>query len=71
LRRPPGVELGRLTATSPGIDRDNYFALFDAPQDTSLARLQGFVREVHVVSPKTRVIIPQYFKPIVIPPLPQ
>jgi hypothetical protein len=50
---------------------DNYFAPFDAPQDTSLARLQGFVREVHVVSPKARVIIPQYFKPIVIPPLPQ
>ena len=48
---------------------DNYFAPFSAPQDTSLARLQSFVREVHAGSPKTRVIIPQYFKPIVIPPL--
>lgn len=49
---------------------DNYFVPFTAPQDTSLARVQGFVREVHAVSPKTRVIIPQYLEPIVSPPQP-
>jgi len=47
---------------------DNYFVPFSAPQDTSIARLQGFIREVRAASPRTRVIIPQYFKPITIPP---
>ena len=48
--------------------RDNYFVPFDAPRDTALARLAAFVREVHAASPTTRVIIPKYFDPIVIPP---
>jgi hypothetical protein len=47
---------------------DNYFVPFDAPQDTALPRLADFVREVHAASPTTRVIIPKYFDPIVIPP---
>jgi len=47
---------------------DNYFVPFSAPQDTSLVRLEGFVREVHAASPNSRVIIPQYFMPIVVPP---
>jgi L-ascorbate metabolism protein UlaG (beta-lactamase superfamily) len=46
---------------------DNYFVPFGASQDTSIARLQHFVREVHAASPRTRVIIPQYFVPITIP----
>lgn len=48
---------------------DNYFVPFTAPQDTSVARLQSFVREVHAASPQTRVIIPKYFIPITIPAL--
>jgi len=48
---------------------DNYFVPFTAPQDTSVARLQSFVREVLAASPQTRVIIPKYFIPITIPAL--
>ena len=48
---------------------DNYFVPFDAPQDESIARLQGFAREVRSASPRTQLIIPKYFVPIVIPPM--
>jgi L-ascorbate metabolism protein UlaG (beta-lactamase superfamily) len=50
---------------------DNYFIPFSASQDTSIARLQFFVREIRTASPRTRVIIPQYFVPITIPALKQ
>jgi L-ascorbate metabolism protein UlaG (beta-lactamase superfamily) len=46
---------------------DNYFIPFSASQDTSIARLQVFVREIHAASPRTRVLIPQYFVPITMP----
>ena len=36
--------------------------------EVALARLADFGREVHAASPTTRVIIPKYFDPIVIPP---
>ncbi|HEU5185801.1 MAG TPA: hypothetical protein VFU01_14605 [Gemmatimonadaceae bacterium] len=47
---------------------DNYFVPFDASQDTALARLADFVREVHAASPTPRVITQKFVNPIVIPP---
>ena len=47
---------------------DNYFLPFDAPQNESLERLQGFIREVHAASPRTRVIVPRYFVPLAVFP---
>jgi L-ascorbate metabolism protein UlaG (beta-lactamase superfamily) len=47
---------------------DNYFVPFEASQDESIARLQGFAREVRAASPRTQVIVPRYFVPIVVPP---
>jgi L-ascorbate metabolism protein UlaG (beta-lactamase superfamily) len=50
---------------------DNYYLPFDAPQDESLEGLQAFIREVHTASPRTRVIVPKYFMPVVVPPIGQ
>ena len=46
---------------------DNYFLPFEASQDESMHKLERFIEEVHVASPKTKVIIPKYFAPIAIP----
>jgi len=43
---------------------DNFTAPFAASQQTQIDTLQSFVQEIHAASPKTRVIVPQYFEPI-------
>src|SRR5262245_8798928 len=45
---------------------DNYNVPYGASQEGPLKEVAAFVNDVKVVSPKTRVIIPDYFKPIAI-----
>lgn len=47
---------------------DNDSLPFDAPQDEAIKRLQVFIKEVKLVSPRTRVVIPEYFKPVTLEP---
>ena len=42
------------------------FLPFTAGRTRALHGSKGFVREARAVSPRTRVIIPRYFKPIVV-----
>jgi len=43
---------------------DNFSAPYDFPQDDRLEQLKSFKQEIIKSSPKTKVIIPKYFKPI-------
>ena len=43
---------------------DDYRIPFEAPQTEGRASIQDFVQEVREASPRTRVIIPNYFEPI-------
>jgi L-ascorbate metabolism protein UlaG (beta-lactamase superfamily) len=45
---------------------DDFFLPFDASQAPYRQRLQAFIAEVHDASPKTRVIVPEYFKPVLL-----
>jgi L-ascorbate metabolism protein UlaG (beta-lactamase superfamily) len=45
---------------------DNFLAPYSASQQPALDALQSFVREIAAASPKTRVIVPKYFEPIVL-----
>jgi L-ascorbate metabolism protein UlaG (beta-lactamase superfamily) len=45
---------------------DNYNIPYEGSQALPLKELMGFVHDVKVVSPKTRVVVPDYFKPIVL-----
>jgi hypothetical protein len=45
---------------------DNYNVSYGASQAEPVKQLAGFVNDVKVVSPKTRVVVPEYFKPIVL-----
>jgi L-ascorbate metabolism protein UlaG (beta-lactamase superfamily) len=45
---------------------DNFLAPYGASQQPALDALQSFVREIEAASPKTRVIVPKYFEPIVL-----
>ena len=45
---------------------DNYNVLYGASQAEPVKQLAGFVVDVKVVSPKTRVVVPEYFKPLVL-----
>jgi L-ascorbate metabolism protein UlaG (beta-lactamase superfamily) len=47
---------------------DNFTAPYGASQQTAIDALQSFVQEVSVASPKTKVIVPKYFEPIVLEP---
>lgn len=45
---------------------DNFLLPYEASQQESLDALNSFVREVEAASPKTKVIVPKYFEPILI-----
>jgi L-ascorbate metabolism protein UlaG (beta-lactamase superfamily) len=45
---------------------DNFLAPYTASQQAALDALQPFVKEIAAASPKTRVIVPKYFEPIVL-----
>lgn len=45
---------------------DNFLLPYSASQQTALDAVQQFVQEVKVASPKTNVIVPQYFEAIVL-----
>jgi hypothetical protein len=42
------------------------FFLIDAPEDEQLEQLKSFKQEIIKASPKTKVIIPKYFNPIIL-----
>jgi L-ascorbate metabolism protein UlaG (beta-lactamase superfamily) len=50
---------------------DNFFAPYEASQQTSLDALQSFLQEVRAASPKTKVIVPKYFEAIPLEPAPK
>jgi L-ascorbate metabolism protein UlaG (beta-lactamase superfamily) len=45
---------------------DNDMLPFGAPQAEAIKRLQTFIKEVDLASPQTRVVMPEYFKPVVL-----
>lgn len=47
---------------------DNFTAPYGASQQAAIDALQSFVQEVSVASPKTKVIVPKYFEPILLEP---
>lgn len=47
---------------------DNFLLPYGASQSAALEALQGFVGEVAAASPHTRVVVPEYFQAISLPP---
>ena len=45
---------------------DNFTAPYEASQQASMDALQSFLDEMRTASPKTKVIVPKYFEPIVL-----
>ncbi|HLW53075.1 MAG TPA: MBL fold metallo-hydrolase [Candidatus Angelobacter sp.] len=45
---------------------DNFTAPYSASQDQPLAALREFTEEIKAASPRSRVIVPKYFEPIVL-----
>jgi L-ascorbate metabolism protein UlaG (beta-lactamase superfamily) len=45
---------------------DNFLVPYSASQRTALEALQSFVDEIGAASPKSKVIVPKYFEPIVL-----
>ena len=45
---------------------DNFLAPYGASQQPALDALQSFAREIAAASPKTKLIVPKYFEPIVL-----
>ena len=45
---------------------DRFNVTYDVSQEPAVWRLQSFIDEVKAASPRTRVMVPEYFKPIVI-----
>lgn len=45
---------------------DNFVAPYSASQQPAIDALQSFVQEVKAASPKTKVVVPNYFEPIVL-----
>jgi L-ascorbate metabolism protein UlaG (beta-lactamase superfamily) len=45
---------------------DNFVAPYSASQQPAIDALQSFVQEVKAASPKTKVVVPKYFEPIVL-----
>jgi len=43
---------------------DRFNVTYDVSQEPAVRRLQSFIEEIKAVSPKTRVIVPEYFKAI-------
>jgi L-ascorbate metabolism protein UlaG (beta-lactamase superfamily) len=44
---------------------DNFTIPYNAPEDDQLDQLKSFTQEIIKASPKTKVIIPKYFQPII------
>lgn len=49
---------------------DRFNVPFDVSQQPAIERVQSFVSEVKAASPRTEVIVPKYFEPIVVEPSP-
>jgi L-ascorbate metabolism protein UlaG (beta-lactamase superfamily) len=47
---------------------DNFTAPYEASQQASIDALQPFLEEMKMASPKTKVIVPEYFQPIPLDP---
>lgn len=45
---------------------DRFNVGYDVSQEPALRRLQSFIEEIKSASPATRVVVPEYFKPIVL-----
>jgi hypothetical protein len=45
---------------------DRFNVPYSTSQQPAIERLQSFLAEVRVASPSTRVIVPEYFQPIVV-----
>jgi L-ascorbate metabolism protein UlaG (beta-lactamase superfamily) len=45
---------------------DNFLVPYEASQQPAVEALQSFLREIAVASPKTKVIVPKYFQPILL-----
>jgi L-ascorbate metabolism protein UlaG (beta-lactamase superfamily) len=45
---------------------DRFNVPYSVSQEPAVQRLQSFIEEIKSVSPKTRVIVPEYFKPIIL-----
>jgi L-ascorbate metabolism protein UlaG (beta-lactamase superfamily) len=48
---------------------DAFNVPFELSQQSAIERLQSFIAEVKAASPRTQVVVPEYFKPIPIPPV--
>jgi L-ascorbate metabolism protein UlaG (beta-lactamase superfamily) len=46
---------------------DRFNVPYDVSQEPAIQRLQSFLAEVKAASPKTRVVVPKYFDPIMVP----
>lgn len=46
---------------------DRFNVPYDVAQDAAVQRLQTFLTEVKAASPDTKVVVPKYFEPVVIP----
>jgi len=47
---------------------DNFLLPYGASQRVAREALQGFLDEVTAASPHTRVVVPEYFQAIALPP---
>jgi len=47
-------------------DWDNFLVPFGASQQPALDGVRSFVQEILTASPKTKVIVPKYFEPILL-----
>ncbi len=45
---------------------DRFNVTYDVSQEPARQRLQSFLEEIKTVSPRTKVIVPEYFRPIVL-----
>ena len=43
---------------------DQFNVPYNASQESAIKRLQSFIAEVKAASPKTQVLVPEYFRPI-------
>ncbi|HEV8362417.1 MAG TPA: MBL fold metallo-hydrolase [Gemmatimonadaceae bacterium] len=46
---------------------DRFNVTYDVSQEPAIKRLQTFIAEVKAASPKTRVVVPKYFEPVLVP----
>ncbi len=46
---------------------DRFNLTYDVSQEPAIKRLQTFIAEVKAASPKTKVVVPKYFEPVIVP----